>query len=118
MRHERPADARVHRVRAPAGVVLLQGEDSPSATVRPDLAALGADLDRVVVYDTARFTTDPLALPEDLDVVELAVLAVRARLVVIDPAPYFVTCNPNSERAVRDALAPLARLAQRMEWRW
>jgi len=96
----------------PAGVVLLQAEDSVSNTVKPDLIALGADIDRALVYDPSNFQGKPLTLPDDIGLVEDAVAEVHAKLVVIDPAAAFFNCNANSDQSVRKALKPLAELAE------
>jgi hypothetical protein len=96
----------------PAGVVLIPGEDNVSATVKPALAAAGADLNRILVYDPREFSNRPLILPDDLSLVQEAVAEVQARLIVIDPAPEFFNCNSNSEQSVRRALRPLAELAE------
>jgi hypothetical protein len=97
----------------PAGVVLLQGEDNLATTVRPRLAAAGADLNRVLAYDKALFGARPLVLPADLAVIEQAVIETRARLVVIDPLAAFLPGPASSEKVVRQALAPLAAYAER-----
>jgi hypothetical protein len=98
--------------RNPAGVVLLQGEDH-LATVRANLVAAGADLSRIVAYDKSRFLNCRLLLPDDLPVIEHGVAAVRAQLVVIDPWPAFSCVQLTSDRATREALAPLVALADR-----
>ena len=97
--------------RPPAGVVLLQAEDDVAATVKPVLKAADADLAKVFVYDPAKFGDAPLSLPADLKLVRNAVHEVDAKLVVIDPATALITCNPNADKSVRDALDPLAKLA-------
>lgn len=97
--------------RPPAGVVLLQAEDDAAATVRPTLQAMDADLGRVFVCDPAALAGKPLALPEDLKLVKDAAAAVKAKLVVVDPATGVFNCNPNSDRSVRDALRPMADFA-------
>jgi len=97
--------------RPPAGVVLIQAEDDAAATVRPTLQAMDADLGRVFVCDPAALGGKPLTLPGDMGLVKDAVAAVKAKLVVIDPATAVFGCNPNSDRSVRDALRPLADLA-------
>jgi len=96
---------------SPAGVVLLQAEDDPGGVVRPTLAAAGADMNRVFVYDPSKFVGQPLELPNDIDLIEEAVDKVHAKLVVIDPVTALFTCNPNSEQAVRKALKPVGELA-------
>jgi hypothetical protein len=98
---------------APAGVILLQGEDTLGATVRPLLAAVVGDLERVIAYDKAQAGCSPLVLPDDLGVIEAAAAEVQARLVVIDPLTAFLGTSANSERAIRRALGPLAGLAER-----
>jgi hypothetical protein len=96
-----------------AGVVLVQGEDGLSATVRPALEAFGADLSRVRVYDASRFAEEPLALPADLNLLEREAGEVQARLVVIDPITAFLAGSANSDLSVRKALGPLAAWAER-----
>jgi hypothetical protein len=96
----------------PAGVVLLQAEDSVGATVKPALQAAGADVNRGFVYDPRNFKGQPLTLPEDLGLVKDAVKEVKAKLVVIDPTAAFFTCNPSSGQSVRKALRPLIELAE------
>jgi hypothetical protein len=98
-----------------AGVVLLQGEDTVDTMVKPALAAAGADLERVFVCDPSQFGTQPLALPEDLKIVKDAAAQVAAKLVVIDPASVFFTCNANSDGSVRQALKPLVEFAEEAE---
>jgi hypothetical protein len=96
-----------------AGVVLIQGEDSLCGTVRPALAACGADISRVYVYDASRFAGQPLTLPADLQLLEVAVGEVQARLVVLDPITAFLGGSANSDAGVRKALGPLATFAER-----
>jgi hypothetical protein len=100
-------DCKVAEAQAPGGVVLLGVEDSLTKTVRPRLVAAGADLGRIAVIE------DTISLPDDLEVVGRAVAAVRARLVVIDPVVAFLGRNANNDQAVRRALTPLRRLAER-----
>lgn len=97
---------------APAGVVLLQGEDAVGSMVKPTLASVGADLTKVSVHDPKQFAGQPLSLPNDLDVIEHAVALVNAKLVVVDPVSVFIDCNANNELSVRKALKPLAEFAE------
>jgi hypothetical protein len=97
---------------APAGVVLLQGEDDLAAVVRPRLEAAGADLSRVIAFDKAGSAGRPLVLPDDLPLIEKAAAAVQARLVVIDPLPSFVQ-GLSSDQGARQALGPLTAFAER-----
>src|SRR5579884_4088984 len=66
----------------PAGVVLIQGEDRLDATVKPTLKALGADLDRVLVYERKRFLEQPWSLPKDVSLIEEAAQQVDAKVIV------------------------------------
>jgi hypothetical protein len=97
-------------------VLLATAEDSPSATVRPRLEAVGADLERVHIVEMRREADglgDGIALPDDVP--ELAGLVEKhsAKLVVIDPLMAHLPEAVNSwrDQSVRRALAPLARMA-------
>ena len=96
----------------PAGVVLLQGEDTVDTMVKPALTAAGADLTRVFIYDPKKFADQPLRLPDDLDLVGEAADQIHAKLVVVDPTTVFFSCNANSDQSVRKALKPLADFAE------
>lgn len=91
------------------GVVLLIGEDSISKTVIPRLKAAGADLSRIVTLPSS------LTLPDKLQDVKEAAQHVKARLVVIDPLMPFLGPNASFDQAVRKALTPLAKFAEKME---
>jgi hypothetical protein len=105
------------------GAVLLCAEDALDDTVGPRLVAAGADdLSRVAAM-TGIPSTDPtsgeemeypLVLPRDVPWIERAVLAVGARLVVIDPLMAYLDGKVNSwrDQDARAALAPLIRLAR------
>lgn len=97
----------------PAGVVLIQGEDHLAATVRPGLEAAGADLSKLYVYDSNRFGTRPLTLPDDLGAIEVEAGEVQARLVVIDPFTAFLGGNANSDQSVRKTMGALTAFASR-----
>lgn len=96
----------------PAGVVLLQAEDNLAEIVVPRLRALGADMDRIRLFDRKLFDEQPLVLPDDLSVIETAVGEVEAKFVVIDPLPAFLGGNANSDMSVRRAFGPLAAFAE------
>jgi hypothetical protein len=99
----------------PAGVVLLQAEDCIARTVRPNLQAAGADLSKVALLDKNRFATQPFLLPNDLPLIEQAVIKVCAKLVIIDPLTAFVGTNTNVDVTVRKILGPLGELAERYD---
>src|SRR5262249_5535219 len=92
--------------------IVLNAEDGEADTIRPRLAALGADLDRVFVL---RRQADGLCFPSQLAVLEDAISRTGARLVVIDPLLAFLDGNVASgnDLSVRRALWPLGRLAER-----
>ena len=111
----------------PRGVVLLSAEDGLADTIRPRLAAAGADLARVVALTSV--TDHPLRrrharspgrptprLPTLADFVAIrrAVGAVGATLVVVDPIMAHLPrgTNARAEADVRALLARLAGLAQ------
>src|SRR5262249_15831562 len=96
----------------PAGVLLLQAEDSLAATVRPSLEAVGANLDLLKVYNRAQFADRPLVLPDDLHLIEDAAAEVRARLLVIDPLTAFRAGEEKSDHCVERALTALAGFAE------
>ena len=95
----------------PAGAVLLRGEESLTAVVRPRLEAAGADLKQVLAVDRV----ESFRLPNDLEVLRQGVKAVGAKLVVIDPLPQFVDANLNSSSGTQQALGELASLAEELE---
>jgi hypothetical protein len=102
---------------APVGsVVIVNCEDGVADTIRPRLDALGADLGRVHLFRgrvEAGFEQLP-SFPRDLARLERAIREVGAVLVVIDPIMVFfdeTVCTGN-DQSVRQALAPLARLAE------
>jgi hypothetical protein len=101
---------------APAGVVILSAEDGLADTIRPRLAAAGADLARIAALtavtdgDGAR----PPELPLDLDALRQAIEEVQAALVIVDPLVAYLGGATNAwrDQDVRRALAPLAALAE------
>lgn len=93
-----------------SGAVLLRGEESLKAVVRPRLEAAGANLQKVLAVDRA----ESFRLPDDLEVLRQGVLEVGAKLVVIDPLPQFVGANLNSSSGTQKALGPLASLADEL----
>jgi hypothetical protein len=102
---------------APCGnVVIVNCEDGVADTIRPRLDALGADLSRVHLFlgpVEAGFERLP-SFPRDLARLEQAIRRVGAVLVVIDPIMAFFdeTISTANDQSVRQALAPLARLAE------
>ncbi len=100
----------------PGVTLIATAEDSPSATVRPRLEAVKADLDRVyfVSIETGEGIEDGLAIPDDMDELERLVAELEARLVIVDPLVAHLPMHIDShkDQSVRRALAPLYRLAE------
>lgn len=101
----------------PAGVVLLSAEDGLADTIRPRFEAAGADLSRVLAItgipdgETERLP----ALPDDLPLIEQAIVEMDAVVLIIDPLMAYLSSQVNSHRDqdIRRALAPLAAMAER-----
>jgi len=99
------------------GVVLLSAEDNPASTIVPRLAAAHADLDKVHCVPAMIEGSDgprPLTIPDDLALIEDAILKRGTRLVVIDPLNAFLSGRVDTYRDqdVRRCLAALASLAE------
>jgi hypothetical protein len=95
--------------------LILQGEDNPHDTLRPRLHALGADLSRVFYPDSDDpLAAAPLRLPSGTPALEDSVAQTGARLLVIDPLTLFLDPGVciNYEPSARQALEPLARMAE------
>jgi hypothetical protein len=100
------------------GVVILSAEDGLADTIRPRFDAAGGDPLKVVALSTvpdAEGNERQIAIPDDLNVIEVAIERVGALLVVMDPLMAFLPGEVNSHRDqdVRRALAPTAKLAER-----
>lgn len=94
-----------------AGVVLLSSaEDGLSDTLRPRLDAAGADLSKVATLDVGEAG---IVLPDDIGRIRLAIVSTGAKLAVLDPLMAYMSgrLKANSDQDVRQALAPLAQLA-------
>ena len=98
-------------VRPPCNSVLISDEDT-SAAIRRMLESSGADLDRVVIYDSQDCGGSLIQLPQDVAMIEEEIRQHSANLVVLDPLASFIG-NVNSDRTVRAALSPLAKCARR-----
>jgi hypothetical protein len=99
---------------SPSCAIVLNAEDSTEDTVRPRLEALGADLDRVIVYEPDDLPAPgPLRLSLAIDVLDRLLTRTPARLVIFDPILAFLDEHVyiQSEISVRRALFPLAQLA-------
>lgn len=93
----------------PRAVVILSAEDGEGDTIRPRLAAAGADLSRVFTFWMRDEDGEYLAtIPHDLDGLFAQVEATRAALVIVDPLMAFLAgdIKSNSDQDVRRALSP------------
>jgi hypothetical protein len=98
----------------PVRAAVFNAEDDPDDTLCPRLGALGADLDRILVWRRHEAEVRPLSLPKQVGPLEEAVARWGARLVVVDPVTAFVAPGAiSNDAAMRAALAPLAVLAAR-----
>lgn len=99
------------------GVVIVTTEDSPEHTIQPRLAQAQARLDRVQLVQTVPADEEgepdkiPL-IPHDLDKLRVAIDAVDACLLIIDPlTAHLGDINSHKDQDVRAALAPLSTFA-------
>ena len=100
-----------------AGVVIASAEDGVADTIKPRLMAAGGDPSKVLFLaevPDGEGGERPLSLPEDVQIIERAALRVGAKLVIIDPLMAFISpsLDPNKDRDVRRALAPLKVIAE------
>jgi hypothetical protein len=96
-------------------VLLVSGEDHAAAVIRPRLEAAGAHLELVHVIRVREGDSDDrLALPSDAPLLEEQARANGAQLVVIDPLSAHLDERVHSwrDQSVRQALGPLARIAE------
>jgi hypothetical protein len=96
-------------------VLLIGAEDGLEDTVRPRMVATGADLTRVHSFDPwVGDREDMCLLPDDVPLLEDAVRELGVGLVVIDPVVAHLSpdLNSHSDHSLRQAMAPLARMAR------
>lgn len=106
----------------PMGVGILTQEDGAGDTIRPRLEAAGGNPDKVWLLDEIP-VSDPddedamvtFALPTHIALLEEAVRINNIGLVIIDPFADFLEddLSENSNKDVRKALGPLAKMAER-----
>lgn len=90
-------------------VLLLGEEDGLGETVRPRLVAMNADISRIHALQG-----EVLTLAHNLARLEEVIVECGAVLVVIDPLSSFLGVSSEREQAVRHALMPVAKLAERL----
>jgi RecA-family ATPase len=95
--------------------VIVTTEDDWEATVKPRLAAAGADLNKVYRVEAVQADglEDILSLPNDLAELERIVKENDVALIVLDPLLTFVNkkLDTHKDAEVRQALEPVGRLA-------
>jgi hypothetical protein len=103
----------------PRAVFWMGTEESWRSTVGPRLVAAGADLDLVFKFDVVTDQGEDviLSLPTDNALLEAAIVAEHAALVVIDPLLSVLgeRIDAHKAREVRLALEPLAKMAERTD---
>jgi hypothetical protein len=101
----------------PRGVIYVAVEDSWKFTIAPRLVAAGADLELVYRAEVQAVTGDTvsLSLPADNKLLEEAIREQNVAMVALDPLLSAIsdTLDTHVNRQVRQALDPLARLADR-----
>jgi hypothetical protein len=103
----------------PAASLIMSAEDDPQRTIRPRLDAAGADVRKVFLLRTMEFVEGEEEREIQLPLVVAAIGSIvrqqRARLVVIDPLTAHLSegANANNDVNMRQALMPLARMAEK-----
>jgi hypothetical protein len=94
--------------------LFIGNEDGAEDTVLPRLLAAGGDPELVGLFDMESDHT--VQLPTDVPLLREKVLETGTALVVIDPVQAHLApeINPNSDASLRQATAPLARMAQEL----
>jgi hypothetical protein len=92
--------------------LFIGDEDGAEDTVLPRLLAAGGDPEHVGIFDMER--DDMAQLPTDIPLLKEKVLETGTQMVVVDPVQAYLAdgINPNNDTSLRQALRPLARMAQ------
>lgn len=106
----------------PAAALLVCAEDGEADTIKPRLAAAGADQGVVAFLQAPEGPpgTPPLSLPSGIDTLRKAIARLRRKterdrvIVIIDPITAYLDSNsdPNKDSDVRRVTSALARLAE------
>jgi hypothetical protein len=106
-----------------AGVVMINPEDGLEDTLVPRLSRAGARLENILSLSTVKetdpvtgYTYDrPFTLPQDLPLLEKAILRVQARLVTIDPVMSILPAGRDTgkDNEVRTLLSPMKMLIEK-----
>lgn len=124
-RGEAMPDGSFGDVDGPAGVVIMSVEDDPEDTIRPRADAAGTDCQRVrlltgvEVCETSNRGQKRRVIRSmtlcDIEAIRQAIKEVNASLVIIDPLMAYLGGDAHRDQDVRQALAPLAKLAAETE---
>lgn len=103
---------------APQGNVLIwSGEDDPSDTLVPRLAAAGADLDKIFLVGDVRqgSTSRPFDPSEDLDMLTAEAQRIGSiALLIVDPVVSAIVGDGHKNTEVRRSLQPLVDLGNQL----
>jgi hypothetical protein len=99
-------------------VLVLNGEDDPSDTLRVRLDGAGADVSRIHIVDGFQATRDEFPdlfrLDTDLGALDAKLSELQPRLCIIDPVSCFMgRADSHKDSDLRKLIAPLAVLAGR-----
>ena len=91
-------------------VWMVSSEDDAADTIKPRLAAAGANMKMIIVRTLA---DELITLPEDLGWIQEQVIERQIRLIILDPLDAFVSeeLDTNRNQSIRRLLAHLAKLA-------
>jgi putative DNA primase/helicase len=110
---------------APAGVILICGEDGLADTVKPRLLAAGASPEALAriravnlvpeLHADGTISERLISLLADLPALEATIIAIGARLLVIDPITAYLGSGQDmyKDSDIRRVLTPLALMAER-----
>jgi phage N-6-adenine-methyltransferase len=90
------------------GVLLMLAEDSIAKTVVGRLSTAGANLEQIAVLD------HHTRIPRHCSALRTAAHQISAKLIVIDPIMAFLQPDSNADQKVRQALSPLAEIAEEL----
>lgn len=103
----------------PCGTLLVMPEDGAGDTIRPRLENAGADLSRVGLIQTLTDPEDGMevipTIPDDVGALENAIIALDARMMILDPLLNFMGDGVNEyrDKEVRRAMAPLIAMCEK-----
>jgi hypothetical protein len=106
--------------REPSNVLLLSAEDGAADTIRPRFDAAGGDAERIFLVKAIRTEQGGELAPSislTLPDIKMAIRKTSARLLIIDPLAAHLgpTVNSFRDQDVRQALGPLARMAEELQ---